>query len=145
MFFFHIDFQHDAWTCMRSEGNEAIFLFIFASPRFSLSHPPRKCLWQFFFFSPSLPLHSVSDPPVELGECDFSKGVSIGLQGCSSGRSEGASQTFHLRSYVPEGLCGLERQLACQVASCAMKAQLLLYCFLIEKNTHYLIHWKGWL
>lgn len=75
-----------------------------------------------FFFFPSLALHSVSNPPVELGECDFSKGVSTGLEGCSSGRSEGASQTFHLRSYAPEGLCGLERQQACQVASCAMKA-----------------------
>ncbi|TSK28068.1 Transcription initiation factor TFIID subunit 4 [Bagarius yarrelli] len=68
----------------------------------------------------------------ELGECDFSKGVSICLERCSAGRSEGASQTFHLRSYAPEALHGLEWQLACQVASCAMKARLLFYCSSLE-------------
>ncbi|GAA6101317.1 transcription initiation factor TFIID subunit 4-like isoform X1 [Tachysurus ichikawai] len=67
-------------------------------------------------------------------ECDFSKGVSTGLEGCSSGRSEGASQTFHLHSYVPEALCVLERQLPCQVASCAMKAPLFFYCSFLKKE-----------
>lgn len=107
----------------------------------SVSKVPLAILFFFFlfFFLPLLWLSTLSPntPPVELGECDFSKGVSTGLEGCSSGCSEGASQTFHLRSYAPEGLCSLERQLACQVASCAMKAWLLLYCsFLIgKKNT----------
>lgn len=115
----------------------------FSPHHVSVFHIRLKSAFSNPFFSPSLAFHSVSNPPVELGECDFSKGVSTGLEGCSSGRSEGASQTFHLRSYAPEALCSLERQLPCQVASCAMTAQLLFYCsFLMHRKKHS-VHFFG--